>query len=127
MQLNDVQAHLFAFFLADAAQSFTMAERFFPYGEVVSILSDKVTVAARPFDRKVRGEADAVATAFLNEMIARGGFSSVDQRFGSTMHQYQAGAYSTGVQALKAENPIIAKAEAAGPAFWDEAFAALVD
>jgi hypothetical protein len=41
------------------------------------------------------------------------------------MHQYQADTYPKVLKDLQAANPILQQAQAADPAFWDKAFAAL--
>jgi hypothetical protein len=125
MNLSELEQHVFAYYVANGAQDFTMAGRFFPHGELVLMIADKVQVATRKFGRKVTMTTPKVARSFLDLLIEREAFSTVKNDFGGTMHQYQAKNYQDCIRELQETNPIILKAQAAGPEFWEEAFAEL--
>ena len=125
MSLSELEQHALAYYIATAAQDLTGAGRFFPYGEMVLIVEDKVQVATRQFGFKVTSKAKAVATAFLDHMIAKGGYSTTENKFGGKMHRFQAEPYREALDAMRAGDPIIKQASEAGPDFWKDAFARL--
>jgi hypothetical protein len=45
MDLSPSEQHVLAYYLANGAQDFAMVGRFFPYGELVLVLQDKIQVA----------------------------------------------------------------------------------
>ena len=124
MSLSQTEQLVFAYYLANGAQDFAMVGRFWPYGELVMVLEDKIRVATRKYGAKAGAAAPAVARAFLDLIIAREGFSTTKNKFGGSMHQYQPDTYPKLVKALQEADPIVQKAEAAGPGFWDDAFGA---
>jgi hypothetical protein len=124
MNLSETEELVFAYFVANGAQEFAMVGRFFPYGELVLVLEDKIRVATRKFGAKAGRAPSSVARAFLDLLIEQGAFSTVKNKFGGAMHQYQPDAYVKCLKDLRETNPIVVKAQAAGPGFWDEAFAA---
>jgi hypothetical protein len=123
MNLNATEELVFAYWLEHGAQDFAMVGRFFPYGELTLLIQDKVQVAVRRFGVKAIGASPGVARAFLDELIERGAFSTTKNKFGGSMHQYQPDAYKAALQALRAADPVVARAASGGPGFWDEAFA----
>ena len=125
MALSEMEQHVFAYFVANGAQDFAMVGRFWPYGELTMVLEDKIRVATRKFGSKAGSAAPAVAKAFLDLIIEQEAFSTVKNKFGGTMHQYQADKYPGYIKDLQQTNPILQKAQAGGPGFWDEAFAAI--
>lgn len=127
MSLTDLEQHVLAYYAATAAPSFTMAGRFYPYGELVLIVEDKVQVATRKFGAKVTARAKPAATAFLDLMIEKGAFSTQQNKFGGTMHQFQGDIFRQAVADFVASDPVIQKAEAQGPEFWEQAFASLTN
>lgn len=125
MNLSELEQHVFAYYVANAAEQLNMVPRFWPYGELKLLVEDKVQVAVRKFGLKAKMASPNVARAFLDLLIERDAFSTVKNEHGGTMHQYQTANYRNCVKELQETNPIILKAQAAGPAYWDEAFAAL--
>jgi hypothetical protein len=125
MNLTELEQHIFACYVANAAGDLNMVGRFWPYGELVLIIEDKIQVATREFGFRVSSKAKPVATAFLDRMIAGEGFSTQQNDFGGTMHQFQANTYRRLLKELRENDPILPKAQAAGPGFWTEAFAGL--
>ncbi len=123
--LTPLQQHVLAFYLAHSAKDFAMSGRWFPYGELELIFADKVKVDVRPFGKAAQDAAKAVATFYLDHMIAQGGFANKDQKFGGTMHQYEGEGFGAALDALKAGDPVLASAGDAGPEFWENAFASL--
>jgi hypothetical protein len=125
MSLSELEEHVLAYYLENGAADLNMVGRFWPRGELVLVIEDKVQLATRKFGVRANLAGPKVARALLEILIERGAFSTVKGDHGSTMHQYQKDAYRTCIGELQASNPIIAKARAAGPGWWDEAFAAL--
>jgi hypothetical protein len=125
MDLSPTEQHVLAYYLANGAQDFTMVGRFFPYGELVLVLQDKIQVAIRKFGTKANLACPAAARAYLDLLIAKEAFSTTTNKFGGSMHQFQTDTYPKVLKDLQAASPILQQAQAAGPAFWDEAFAAL--
>jgi hypothetical protein len=123
MTLTPLQQHVLAYYLAHSAKDFNMSGRWFPYGELELILADKVKVDVRTFGKAAQDSAQAAAKFYLDHMIAAGGFSSKAQKFGGTMHQYDADAFRAALDGLKAADPVLARAEGAGADFWQSAFA----
>ena len=125
MSLSELERHILAYFVAVHAAEFNIANRFYPYGELVLVWEDKLGVATRKFGARVRARAKPVATAWLDLMIERGAYSSKANDFGGTMHSFQAEEYRRLVGELKASDPLIRRAEARGGDFWEAAFAEL--
>ena len=126
MNLNDLEHHAFAFYVAGPANDLSIATRFYPYGELVMIITDKIDVAVRPFGGKAQRASKAAATAFVDGMIAAGGWSTTQNKFGGSMHQWQGDAFRAELRRLQAEDPVIAKSREQGDGYWAEAFAALI-
>ena len=118
--------HMVAYFVAGPANDFTVATRWYPYGELVLIIEDKFSVATRKFGPKVRGKAKVAGTAFLDAMIAKGVWETKANDFGGQMHQFQADKFRAAITEQQESDPIIARAKAEGPEFWEKAFAGLV-
>jgi hypothetical protein len=125
MSLSDLEQHVLAYYLEGAADDLNLAGRFYPHAELVLIVGDKIEVATRRFGRKVRSQTRAPATAFVDRMIADGAFSTKQNDFGGTMHQFQAPAYKQALRAWQADDPILREAQGGGEGFWPDRFAAL--
>ena len=125
MSLSGLEQYILAFFVANHAADLQIANRFFPYGELVLMWEDKISVATRKFGFKVRSRSKAVATALLDAMIEKGAYSSKQNDFGGTMHSLQSEEYRAFVRELKESDPIIQKSQAGGDDFWEKAFAEL--
>jgi hypothetical protein len=125
MNLSDLEQHVFAYYLANGAADLTMAPRFWPYGDLVLIVEDKIGVATRKFGGKVTRASANVASAFVDLLIEQGGFSVAENRL-SKMYRYEGPNYQNCINELRDANPIVRRASAAAPGFWDEAFAALI-
>lgn len=125
MNLNPLEHAVFAYFVAEHADTFNIANRFYPYGELVLTWEDKINVATRKFGARVRAKSKAVATALLDLMIEKGGYSSKTNDFGGTMHAFQVDEFRKVLADLKATDPIIQKAKAGGPDFWSDYFSEL--
>jgi hypothetical protein len=125
MSLGEIERHALAYYLAHDAAQFQAAPRFYPYGELTMILADKIQVATRRFGRPVHTRASAVAAALLDRLIETGAYSTKQNEFGGSMHQFQADAYKAFLHGAQEADPIIQQAKAAGPEFWDQAFARL--
>ena len=123
MELTERDELILAYYLDSDAQNLKMVTRFWPYGELVLIIDDKIQVVTRKFRMRGRTACSNAAHAFQDIMIERGGFSTVKNEYGGTMHQYQADKYRQIVQELRETNPIIARAKEGGAEFWAEAFA----
>ena len=125
MSLNTLESHVLAYYLAHSAKEFSMTGRWFPYSELDFILADKIRVDVRQFGKAAQEAAKPVATFYLDHLIAAGGFATKEQKFGGTMHQYEAEGFRAALQALQASDAILAKAGDGGAEFWQSAFAAI--
>jgi hypothetical protein len=125
MSLTELEQHVYAYYVATDAAQFSAAPRFYPHGELVLIFADKVQVATRKFGRQVHSKANAAAAALVDKLIASGAYSTKQNEFGGSMHQFQEPAYKAFLKAEQESDPIIQKAKDAGPEFWDQAFSAL--
>jgi hypothetical protein len=126
MSLTELEQHVYAYYVAGDAAQFQAAPRFYPYGELTLILADKIQVATRKFGRQVHSKSPTVAAALLDKLVASGAYSTKQNDFGGSMHQFQGDAYKAFLKQEQETNPIILKAKDSGPDFWDQAFAALI-
>lgn len=125
MELTDLEHHVLAYYLAGHANELNIATRWYPYGELVLIVEDKITVAVRKFGMKARGKAKPAAKAFIDRMIAEGAWSTKQNEFGGAMHQFQADTYRKALKDWQASDPVVQKAQAEGADYWTDTFAAL--
>jgi len=125
MSLSEMEQHVFAYFVANGAQDFSMVGRYFPYGELTLVIQDKIQVATRKFGGKASRASPNAARAFLDVLIEREAFSTKQNDYGGTMHQYQPKPYQDVIKDLQETNPIIRQAQAAGTDFWPNKFAEL--
>jgi hypothetical protein len=116
--LTPTEAHVLAYYAQGAATTLDITGRFYPHGELVMIIADKMQVATRKFGRKAGAACRGAATAFVDHMIAAGAWSTKQNDFGGTMHQFQGDVYKSALKALQANDPIIA---AVGEG-WEAAF-----
>jgi len=123
--MNELEHAVFAYFVAEHADTFNIANRYYPYGELVLTWEDKFNVAIRKFGTRVRMKAKAAATAFLDLMIEKGGYTTKTNDFGGTMHAFQLDEYRGVLAELKANDPLLVKAKDGGLDFWAETFAEL--
>jgi hypothetical protein len=124
MSLSELEQHVFAYFVANNAQDVNMDPKFAPYGELALIFEDRIQLATRKYGVKVEMASRNVARAFLDMLLEKGAFSTTKNSLGA-MHQFQAKVYPDCIKGLQDANPIVQKAKAGGPAFWDDTFAAL--
>jgi len=117
--------HMIAYYVAGPANDLNVATRWYPYGELVLIIEDKFSVATRKFGPKVRGKSKVAGTKFLDAMIAKGAWETKANDFGGKMHQFQTDKFRAAIADQQANDPVIAKANAEGPDYWDKAFAEL--
>ena len=66
-----------------------------------------------------------VANEFIQLLIDEQALSTTRDNFGGVLHQFQTNTYRDLIKNLQASNPLVGRAQAAGPGFWDEAFATL--
>jgi len=125
MNLSELEQHVFAYYLANGAQELNMVGRFWPYAELIMVIADKVRVANRKFGMKATAASETVAKAYLDLLIEREAYSTTTNKFGGSMHQFQPDAYARVYKDLMATHPIVQKAQAEGPEYWDKAFAGL--
>jgi len=118
--------HMVAYYVAGPANDLNIATRWYPYGELVLIIEDKFSVATRKFGPKVRGQSKVAGQAFLDALISKGAWETKSNDFGGQMHQFQADKFRAEIAERQATDPLIAKAKAEGPEFWERAFAELV-
>ena len=91
------------------------------------IVSDKIEVATRKFGRQVTRAAKAAAAAFVDAMIAKGAWSTTQNDFGGTMHQFQPEAYRAALAELQGADAIVQQSRQGGELFWVEKFAGLTE
>ena len=125
MSLSTLESHVLAYYLAHSAKDFSMTGRWFPHSELDFIFADKISVDVRAFGKEAQEAAKPVATYYLDHMIANGGFENKAQKFGGTMHQYEADGFRAALAAMQAADAILAQAADGGPDFWQTAFAAI--
>ncbi len=120
--MNDLENHVLAYYAAGHAKDLVINPRWYPYGELVLVLEDKMTVAVRKFGRKARSACKGAATAFLDGMIAKGAWDTKENEFGGRMHQFNADAFKKALGDLAASDPVARKAAAEGDGYWETAF-----
>ena len=125
MTFNELESTAFAYFLVSQGPSVNVAGRWFPRMDFIHIFEDKVQIACRKFGRRVVGTGTKIANEFVDLMIEKGALTVKKDDFGGTLHQFQLDPYRALIQELTAADPIVAKAQAAGPEFWEQAFAEL--
>jgi hypothetical protein len=123
--LSDLQQAVLAYFLAGPANDINIAGRWYPKSEVILIIDDKFQQAVRKFGPKARGATKPAATAFVEHMIAKGGWASKENDFGGTMQQWQMDPFRSELKALQAANPIVQEASTGGETYWQDKFAPL--
>ncbi len=123
--LTPLEAHVMAYYIATQAGALTIAPRWYPYGELVMILTDKIQVATRKFGIKVSGQSKAAATAFVDHIIDKGGWASQQNKFGGSMHQWQIDIFRAELKAMQDSDPVIRQAAAGDATYWENAFAGL--
>ncbi|GGB98688.1 hypothetical protein GCM10011494_16460 [Novosphingobium endophyticum] len=123
---SDIVDHMIAYYVAGPANDLIIAPRWYPYGELGLIIEDKFSIATRKFGLKVRSHSKEAGKVFLDMMIGKGAWETKQNEYGGSMHQFQADKFKAAVRELQAGDPIIAKAEAEGPDYWEKAFAELV-
>ena len=125
MSLSPLETAAHAYFLAGPANDIAIATRWYPRTEVVLIIEDKFSIALRKFGPKARAAAKAAATAFVEHMIAKGGWETKQNDFGGTMHQFQFEVFKRELAVLQAADPLVQQAANGGDSFWADTFAAL--
>ena len=125
MSLSDLENHVLAYYLGHSAKEFSMTGRWFPYSELEFIFADKIKVDVRQFGKPAQDATKAVATWYLDYLIANGGFENKSQKFGGTMHQYEGEGFKAALAALQADNAVYQQAASGGDDFWTNAFAAV--
>ncbi len=105
--LSLLEAHVLAYYVQGVATTLDISGRFYPHGELVMIIADKMQVATRKFGRKA-GNATRVAAAFVDHMIETGAWTTKQNDFGGTMHQFQGDIYRATLKAMQASDPVIA-------------------
>jgi hypothetical protein len=125
MSLNEIEQTAYAYYATGPAKDLNIATRWYPYGELILILDDKISVAVRKFDRKVRGVSRTVAKTFLDTMLEKGAWTTKQNDYGGTMHQFQLDVFRAALRDFAETDPIAKEAAGKGPEFWADRFAAL--
>ncbi|MFT4028090.1 MAG: hypothetical protein QM676_15040 [Novosphingobium sp.] len=123
--LTDLQQAVLAYFLAGAANDINIAGRWYPKSEVILIIDDKFQQAVRKFGMKARSATKPAATAFVEDMIAKGGWATKENEFGGTMQQWQMDVFRKELRELQAANPLVQGAASGGETYWADVFAPL--
>ncbi len=116
--LSPLEAHVLAYYVQGVATTLDISGRWYPHGELVMIIADKMQVATRKYGRKAGAATRGAALAFVDHMIAHGAWSTKKNDFGGTMHQFQGDVYKATLKTMQASDPIIA---AVGEG-WEAAF-----
>jgi hypothetical protein len=123
--LSELERATLAYFTAVTANDIVIAGRFYPRSEISLIIEDKVAIATRKFGPRVRATAKAAGGAFVELMLEKGGWSTKQNDFGGTMHQFQPDVYKASLLDMQANDPIVQASQGQGPEFWADKFAAL--
>jgi hypothetical protein len=125
MSLSELEQAVLAYYVAGHANELNIAGRWYPYGELVLVIEDKISVNVRKFGSKARGAAKTASKALLDLMIEKGAWATKQNEYGGSMHQFQPDAYKVALRELQASDPLIVAAKEQGPEFWADKFAAL--
>lgn len=125
MSLTDLESHALAYYTSGQAKDLNIATRWYPYGELILIIEDKISIATRKFGFKVRSCSKAAGTAFLDMMIEKGGWATKQNEFGGAMHQFQSDVFPQALAEFNATSPIVQAAAAGDENFWADKFAEL--
>ncbi|MYL96748.1 hypothetical protein GR702_03035 [Novosphingobium sp. FGD1] len=124
--MTELIDHMIAYYVDGPANDLSIATRWYPYGELALIIEDKFSIATRKFGLKVRSHSKVAGMTFLDAMIAQGAWETKDNDYGGQMHQFQADRFKAAIRQRQDSDPIILKARAEGPEYWDKAFGELV-
>jgi hypothetical protein len=122
-ELTAIEAHVLAYYLQGAATTLDISGRFYPHGELVMIIADKMQVATRKFGRKAGAATRAAATFFVDHMIAAGAWTTKQNDFGGTMHQFQGDVYKRALKVMQESNAVLASVGDD----WEAAFAGVLE
>jgi hypothetical protein len=125
MSRSDLESTVTAYFLATAASDINIAGRWFPKSDLVMMIDDKFQMAVRKFGVKARAATKPAAAAFVEHMIAKGGWTTKENDFGGTMHQWQMEAFRAELKKLQDSHPIVRESITGGETFWQDKFAAV--
>jgi hypothetical protein len=128
--MTDLIDHMIAYYVAGPANDLEIATRWYPYGDLATIVEDKFMIATRKFGMKVRSQSKVAGKQFLDAMLEKGAWIGKDNGYGGQMYQFQSAAFKAALREQQASDPviapIIAKAAAEGPDYWAKAFGELV-
>ena len=124
--MTELIDHMIAYYVDGPANDLSIATSWYPYGELALIIEDKFSIATRKFGLKVRSHSKVAGMTFLDAMIAQGAWETKDNDYGGQMHQFQADRFKAAIRQRQDSDPIILKARAEGPEYWDKAFGELV-
>ncbi len=82
------------------------------------IIADKMQVATRKFGRKAGAATRGAALAFVDHMIAAGAWTTKQNDFGGTMHQFQGDVYKQALKAMLESDGVLASINGE----WETAF-----
>ena len=122
---GELEQYILAYYLAHGAQNLEIAGRFYTRLDLVGSIGDKIKLGTRKFGREVTSRAVPVAKMFLQVMIERGAFTTVEQKIGADMHQFQSKIYRQVLRELEEDNEIIRRSRVEGEDFWANRFASL--
>jgi hypothetical protein len=125
MSLSPVEQAVFAYYVAGQANELNIAPRWYPYGELVLVVEDKISVAVRKFGSKARGSAKTVSKTLLDLMIEKGGWATKQNEYGGSMHQFQPDVFKATLKELQANDPLIQGSQGQGTDYWADKFTAL--
>ena len=121
MSLNELEDHIFAFYLAHGGLELNLSERFCSYRELNLLVGDKVRFAMRRFGGDVTVACENVAGAFVDLLIQQEALSKTENSLGIA-YRSDPRTLRAFVKDLHDSNPIVQKAQNGGPDFWQYAF-----
>jgi hypothetical protein len=117
----------FAYFLSVEAPNISIDGRYHRRDDFVRIFADRLYYANQTFARKLNGRHSHIATRLVDTLIEKSAMSTSVDQWSVTMHNLDNGRYKAVVKELVESNPICQRAQAAGPRFWEDTFAAIGD
>jgi hypothetical protein len=124
MSLSELEQCVFAYFLSHDALNVTVDGRFYRREEFVRVFEDRFFYALQLYGRGIAGRHSNIANALVDKLIEERALSTVVDRLTGISHQFDTGRYRALINNLIKSNDICQRSQAAGPQFWEEAFAA---
>ncbi len=125
MNLNNLEQHVLAYFLAVEASKANVDGRYFRREGFVKIFDDMISFSVERFGGRVATRQSNVATGLVDALIEDNGFVTSHDQYSGTSYQFDRARYRAAISRLQAADAICKQAEASGPEFWVRAFETL--